>query len=339
MPCPAQAHFQGGATLSPLVPAICLVTMNWGNTRVTKLGQDTENKKESIRNETRAFVYSAIASDPGPLHFVFVTEAWNREEIPKWFECCDSRITYNIVPLKRTQVIESMQELQIKHSNKAPFHPLRRQGGVGRSAKFFLTDLLGKYKRVMFWDTDVVMREPISTVWKEFDNFKDTEIFAATRLDDPDKPHRMGTGLCSCLMLLDLERMRAKGWTRSSSWLINQFKGEYIKKKYAGWGDQALFSVIERNDPSLCKILDHHFMLNRCQRYYNVSDPKTLPVQAKQSGSQDWGALHFNCADMPDWETKPRNTADYIRAYVHRESSANLDLCKAMDPWFIFQDP
>eukprot|EP00041_Stephanoeca_diplocostata_P012333 m.207009 g.207009 ORF g.207009 m.207009 type:complete len:100 (+) comp18913_c0_seq1:402-701(+) len=87
MPCPAQAHFQGGATLSPLVPAICLVTMNWGNTRVTKLGQDTENKKESIRNETRAFVYSAIASDPGPLHFVFVTEAWNREEIPKWFEC------------------------------------------------------------------------------------------------------------------------------------------------------------------------------------------------------------------------------------------------------------
>lgn len=43
--------------------------------------------------------------------------------------------------------------------------------------------------------TQVIMREPISTVWKEFDNFKDTEIFAATRLDDPDKPDRMGTGM------------------------------------------------------------------------------------------------------------------------------------------------
>lgn len=41
---------------------------------------------------------------------------------------CDSRITYNIVPLKRTQVIESIQELQIKVSKKTPFHPLRRQG-------------------------------------------------------------------------------------------------------------------------------------------------------------------------------------------------------------------
>lgn len=70
------------------------------------------------------------------------------------------------------------------------------------------------------------------------------------------------------------------------------------------WGDQALFSVIERNDPSLCKILDHHFMLNRCQRYYNISDPKSLPVQGKEVGTQDWGALHFNCADMPDCKSE-----------------------------------
>lgn len=112
-------------------------------------------------------------------------------QVPKWLDCCDDRISYQVVPLKKAYVVEAMLELKIVGSHQ----PLKRHGGIGRSAKFFLPDLLPQYKQVMFWDTDVVLREPISRVWKLFTQFEESHLFAATRLDDPEKPDRMGTGM------------------------------------------------------------------------------------------------------------------------------------------------
>lgn len=73
-----------------MVPAICLMSMNWGN--------PLNNTVEDIRNETRTFIYSAIASDPGPLHFVIVTESWNTPEVSIKITSSKSRAQINFVP-------------------------------------------------------------------------------------------------------------------------------------------------------------------------------------------------------------------------------------------------
>eukprot|EP00041_Stephanoeca_diplocostata_P004394 m.44396 g.44396 ORF g.44396 m.44396 type:complete len:327 (-) comp15089_c0_seq3:732-1712(-) len=325
MACITSAQVRGRG-LKPFIPVIAMVTMNWGN--------PLNGTTEDIRNETRTFVYSAIASERGPLHFVFVTESWNLHEIPTWFECCDSRVTYDTIALKKSYVLEAMRELRIAGED----HPLKRHGGIGRSAKFFLTDLLPEYSRVMFWDTDVILREPISKVWEQFSQFKDSTLFGASRLDDPFIPERMGTGLCSCLMLLDLEKMRKAGWTRGHPFLVNQFAGKHILKKYAGYGDQALFSVIERNNPNTTLILGHYFMLSRCQHFYKIRRPISLPPMEFKYGTQNWGALHFNCKEMEDWNTNPIYVTDHIRAYVNQMANQELSLCRRMVKWDIVQD-
>eukprot|EP00041_Stephanoeca_diplocostata_P004393 m.44381 g.44381 ORF g.44381 m.44381 type:complete len:326 (-) comp15089_c0_seq1:525-1502(-) len=324
MVCTSQGTV-GGYELNPTIPVIAMMTMNWGN--------PLNGTTEDIRNETRTFVYSAIASEPGPLHFVFVTESWNQDEIHTWFDCCDSRVTHDIVALRKSYVLEAMRELQIAGEDQ----PLKRHGGVGRSAKFFLPDLLPEYSRVMFWDTDVVIREPISKVWGKFGQFKATNLFGASRLDDPFIPDRMGTGLCSCLMLLDLARMRKAGWTKGHPFLVDQFAGKYIDKKYAGYGDQALFSVVERNNPNTTLILDHYFMLNRCQHFYKTRRPKSLPPMKFQDGTQEWGALHFNCKERSDWMTRPKSIINHIRAYVTQMANQEPSLCRKMISWDVTQ--
>ena len=100
-------------------------------------------------------------------------------------------------------------------------------------------------------------------------------------------------------MLLDLQRMRKAGWTKGNPWLVNHFAGLPIMKKYAGFGDQALFSVIERTQPNRTLIMDHYFMLSRCQKFYDRADPVALPPMEWQGGTDTWGALHYNC-----WEPR-----------------------------------
>ena len=102
-------------------------------------------------------------------------------------------------------------------------------------------------------------------------------------------------GVCSCLSLMDLGRMRTAGWRIGSDWLTQQFKGTTLERGPGGFGDQGLNSRIHTNHPERFVMLEQTWMLIGCHYFFGVDDPVGVPGMEPRGGSQRWGALHFNC--------------------------------------------
>ena len=253
-----------GLKLSPVVPdgipVVALVLCTWSA------------NKDHVDTEAKGAIFSIAKSEPGRIHFAIVTEVEHTEDIAGWFAWCHpGRITFEVVPVTQDFVVKAIDALGIKGTPAYHHH-----GGFGAAAKVFLPTLLKHHKRALFVDTDVIVARPISELFREFDHFKSDSLFGITNIssrqagaeaqaEDKDQ-YRM----CSCIMLLDLEKMRKVGWEAHNPWLRKQFAGTDIHHKYAEYSDQALYRQIRRLHPFQVHLLPRTWMLSRCQKYVKL---------------------------------------------------------------------
>jgi hypothetical protein len=120
----------------------------------------------------------------------------------------------------------------------------------------FLPEILPRsVPRVIYYDVDVVLNRPISELWSEFDtHVPDGTLFSASEFTAPAREGigKSHTNLCSCLLLLRLDRMRDVGWVAGSEWLHRQVQNKtFFDPGRAGHGDQALFGWVRITSPHL----------------------------------------------------------------------------------------
>eukprot|EP00040_Diaphanoeca_grandis_P030461 m.180055 g.180055 ORF g.180055 m.180055 type:complete len:629 (+) comp32001_c0_seq2:506-2392(+) len=288
------------------VPVIALVV----NQDLTPKKKNKKSSGEGLMLETLSLVHSILDHEPRPLHFVFVTD-WQTKadgEILSWFTSCDNNYTamarkliVEVIELPEQRIRDAIDNLQIKGTG-----PLSHHSGVGGVSKFYLPDILAHHSKVIVYDTDVVVGKPISILWDHFNNFAQDHILATTNLMTEGGYE---TSVCSCLTLMNLERMRAIGWTIGHEWLNSHFRNKELAGK-GGIGDQALNSMIYSKHPQLMVMLPRIWMLSLCQYLYGYKDPVGVGTMDPKGGDQSWGAIHFNCeppsghGEWPEWRNK-----------------------------------
>ena len=178
--------------------------------------------------------------------------------------------------------------------------------GAFAMTKFFLPDLLPHHAKVILYDTDVLVGRPLSELWAEFATFTTDQVVGVALFDNSGYDDSVsafpGTqGVCSCLSLMDLDKMRSIGWTMGSNWLRCLFFMQTIAGA-AGYGDQALNTWVWARQPIVTKVISTTWINSGCQRYSGLRHPHPLVGQpdhksliGEAAEYESWGALHFNC--------------------------------------------
>jgi hypothetical protein len=294
----------GGRPLGSNVPTVVVVTATWRN--------------DNIAIETRAYLYSLLRWEKGPLRLVFLTTKSEMREISYWFVGCNRKapLAIEFVELNASFVRSAIASLGIVGHT-----PLDHHSGVAGSAKVFLPELLPNLKRVVLFDVDVILNRPVSELWAEFEHFGPKQLFAATRTGNRtwnrkmqrDTPH----AVCTCLLLLDLNQMRKVGWRANHPWLVSQFEKQMIDTEDPTKSDQSCYSRVNKNYPKLVRIAPQDWMLSKCQRYFGRR-PTGVAGMPKRLGRDKWAALHFNCWHAADEASQAGRIRDYYYTIAAR---------------------
>ncbi|KAL3320885.1 hypothetical protein Ciccas_000450 [Cichlidogyrus casuarinus] len=163
--------------------------------------------------------------------------------------------------------------------------------GINTHAKLILTEILPKSVRKVLWfDTDLIITEDLNLIWCEFDVFNwDTVIAAAPNLSDWYEKNEHSSypalheGINTGVMLLHLSRMRERDVTRQllSSASLSQLR--YGSPKLA---DQDFFNAFLVEQPRLLHIISclwnvqlvpraGNYLLQRCPQL-QTQQPKIL---------------------------------------------------------------
>jgi hypothetical protein len=190
-------------------------------------------------------------------------------------------------------------------------------------AKFFLPDLLPHHDGVILYDTDVLIGRPLSELWAEFANFAADQVVGVSLYDvgalDPNWAYQSSQGVCSCMSLQDLDKMRRIGWAMGSDWLRCLFFNRRIAGA-AGHSDQALNTWVWAQQPSITKVIGTTWINSGCQDFFGLRNPRPLVGQPVNTSMvyQSWGALHSNC-----WDPRAQHTVEYapVAAVWHHASA------------------
>lgn len=239
-------------------------------------------------------------------------------EIASWFLGCNATqygsLIVELVELPTAQVISTITSWNLPKHVK---NPLKHHSSIGGVAKFFLPEILYRHKKVIVYDTDVIVNRAVSELWKMFDDMNKNTL-AATTKHEGERPK----SVCSCLTLMNLERMRSAGWISGHPLLNNIF---FNKKGFPDYpqgitflGDQDLFSFVFLKHPIFVSWLPHTWVLSKCNNFYGVTDPKGVQGMNPPGGSMDWAALHYNCWSEKDelQSTQPARIYKYFMARV-----------------------
>lgn len=227
---------------------------------------------DDMKAEPRGLIYTIAAYEPGPVHFVIFTGTPGADVVSSWFAGCPThRITYETIVLDVKMIVQHIHDLRIVGRT-----PLEHHGGIGQAAKVFIPEIIPHVKKVIYIDTDVVVNDAISNLWKEFQKFSTEEAVGVTLLDEGgDRRHN----LCSCLMLMDLQKMRSLGWRSGTPLFTTLFNGVNVERTYQnGISDQALYTAAYTKYPMHFRILGHQWMLSKCQNFFGKWSAQELCV-------------------------------------------------------------
>lgn len=279
------------------VPVVTIVSSTWDN-------------DGNVQLETKAFLHSLAKAEPGPVHFIFVADKAAEEHIVKWFDGCKaSRFSYEIRHIPVAHIAKEIAAYHLRGRG-----PLDHHAGVASVAKFFLASILPDHNKAIVYDTDVMLRRPISELWRAFDSFTPKQMWASTVYNNRG-------AVCSCLSLFNLEAMRQFGWTLKSRKLRHLFNGINLESgcvnkgtaqcRYyeSGHGDQALNTLVYHAWPELFGTVSKTWILNKCQNYFGITNPASVG-DLHLGGAQEWGAVHFNCGS-------PKSGTPWHRVAMH----------------------
>ncbi|KIY66731.1 glycosyltransferase family 8 protein [Cylindrobasidium torrendii FP15055 ss-10] len=149
----------------------------------------------NIAHEGSVAIKSALMYSSRPLHFHLIVTEDNIDYLERKFALFDSpaydvKVTYYPIT---TDMVRQRGE----------------RAGVGSNwpllSKVFIHELLIGVKRVIFMDTDMIFVVDPVLLWNNFDDFNNDTLVSFPTLG----PNSHAGEVCSCIMLMDLERMRA----------------------------------------------------------------------------------------------------------------------------------
>ena len=322
-------HMRFGPRGDPVIPAdapsIVIIASGW------------EEHDPLVGLEAKSFTISLLRWEKGPLRYFIVTSANEVDEMRAWFStACHQRksaLEVSFIGWDPEHVRAGVKGFGLTNDTKGP---LEHHSGVYGSLKIFLADILpSSVTRVIYYDVDIVLNRAISDLWTAFDqHVPEGTLFSATEFTAPARDGlKNHTSLCSCLLLLRLDRMRDVGWVAGSEWLHRQVQNTtFFDPGRSGHGDQALFEWVRLTSPALYgNSVDWHWVGSWCQTPEQggskLTNPLSPPGMVPRSGSEEWTALHFNCWSPRRWEAEQ---VGLIRAYyLSLANTSNVDVCKA----------
>jgi len=142
--------------------------------------------------------------------------------------------------------------------------------------RLFLLDVLGPIDSVLYLDTDVLMLRPVEDIWNHFKHFDSSQLASMTPEGEESSlswyprfarhPFAGKNGMNSGVMLMNLTRMRAFGWTEKIIEAYHKYKLSIT------WGDQDLLNIVFHHHPGLLYVYtcdwnyrpDHCMYGNNC---------------------------------------------------------------------------
>ncbi|KAJ6611795.1 hypothetical protein B0H10DRAFT_1808896 [Mycena sp. CBHHK59/15] len=202
--------------------------------------------------------------------------------------------------------------------------------GVPGLMKLFIHEILPTtVKRVIFVDTDSILIADPSLLWNIFDGLKPSTAFAmASHPDQEAEQWHHASRICSCVMLLDLEKFRALRLMDSTIYrsdtsglfppalapsafraMYGMPAGENGRYDNVRLGDQGYWWAIVDHNPHLFEPLSFDFEVTSClvDTYLTglgdetVAEEEELTRQIHVKGTPQEGIvilpklLHFNC--------------------------------------------
>lgn len=154
----------------------------------------------------------------------------------------------------------------------------------------FLHELLVDVPKVAYVDTDAAFVADPVILWNEFDKFQRGQVMAFPTLGLDSE----GWAVCSCVMLLDLEKMRNEHqWVESSlrpaasqNDIARSSLEGCMDPKFPSWGDQGVYFCIFKKHPNLIGHLTVSWNMSPCRNSYYLSLGKDRETEEEQAGYQ-----------------------------------------------------
>ncbi|KAL0958964.1 hypothetical protein HGRIS_014276 [Hohenbuehelia grisea] len=169
--------------------------------------------------EGHVFLKSAMMHTSVPLEFHIITDTAGQGYIEERMRLV-SRPLHDIkvvfYPLSKKAMEHRLDRTGEPNANGEVMGILRTDhwGGYAGMMKLFLHEILPTtVKRAIFVDTDAIIVSDPALMWRQFDKFTRDTAAAIPMHDSAERPvmsqkWRGGSRICSCVLMLDLERMR-----------------------------------------------------------------------------------------------------------------------------------
>lgn len=118
-------------------------------------------------------------------------------------------------------------------------------------------DVLNPIDSVLYLDTDALMLRPVEDLWNHFKQFDNTQLASMAPEGEETSlswyprfarhPFVGKNGMNSGVMLMNLTRMRAFGWTEKILEAYHKYKLSIT------WGDQDLLNIVFHDHPGMTR--------------------------------------------------------------------------------------
>ncbi|KAJ7498067.1 hypothetical protein B0H11DRAFT_1998532 [Mycena galericulata] len=300
-------------------------------------------------------VYTEVAPRIEPVAFVLI--AWSEDAGAEAALLIKSVLIYNTSPSEFHILCDDRAEQYIRARLalvKRPLHHLAvrfyqlswqsmldridREGsiisdhsaGVPGLMKLFIHEILPpSVKKVIFVDTDTLLIADPTLLWKTFDTLKPSTAFVMGSHPDQDAEEwHYASRICSCVMLLNLQKLRELRLMDSSIYrndttglyppplapsafraMYGMPTGEHGRYDNVHLGDQGYWWAIVEHNPDMFEPLSYDFEVSSClvNTYLTglgddtVAEEVELSRQQHTKGTPQEGIvilpklLHFNC--------------------------------------------
>lgn len=182
--------------------------------------------------------------------------------------------------------------------------------GIGGVLKFFLPFMLKDRTKVILLDTDMIIGDDISKLWRTFDDFSGSMAAFPPLLGRPYDT------FCSCSAVLNLERMRHRIWKEEELYSNDGIIGKSLKNiAMLTTGDQTLYNAINKSihstSPNGFGLLNPSWNLLPADHYHGLS--ASMPANSHSILDRDifFGILHYNAPVSDDWKSIIHIYSDY----------------------------
>ncbi|KZV92818.1 hypothetical protein EXIGLDRAFT_67071 [Exidia glandulosa HHB12029] len=216
-------------------------------------------------------------------------------------------------------VDQQMIEARAQRAGVATKH----HAGAGGLMKMFLHELL-PIPKVIYVDTDAFFAADPNLLWSYLVNMTSTSPKTLISFPHAGREESNGALICSCVMAMNLEAMRAAplmpstlvpSWEQTALGTTETWKEGNMDPSQPAWGDQGLLYAMWRRFPERFWRLSRAWDISACRGFYHLglsgadatSKAEEKKVQQLGKDTEDAvegmlfpGIVHYNCQEGED---------------------------------------